>query len=99
MSLDTPKPGSSRETDVKQIDHNDSIRATYLTIEDLRDCGVRLGRGFGLGEAEARPEGEHEGGRQQDLPHDGSPIGSSFVCAAAGPWLSGPRRTTLVAPR
>lgn len=47
MSLDTPKPGSSRETDVKQIDHNDSIRATYLTIEDLRDCGVRLGRGEG----------------------------------------------------
>ncbi|MBW9087281.1 protein ndvB [Rhizobium wenxiniae] len=45
MSLDTPKPGSSRETDVKQIDHNDSIRATYLTIDDLRDCGVRLGRG------------------------------------------------------
>jgi len=38
-------PGSSRETEVKQIDHNDSIRATYLTIEDLRDCGVQLGRG------------------------------------------------------
>jgi cyclic beta-1,2-glucan synthetase len=47
MSLDTPKPGSSRETDVKQIDHNDSIRASYLTIDDLRDCGVRLGRGEG----------------------------------------------------
>jgi cyclic beta-1,2-glucan synthetase len=44
MSLAHPLPGSSRETDVKQIDHNDTIRATYLTIEDLRDYGEKLGR-------------------------------------------------------
>ncbi|SFB26911.1 cyclic beta-1,2-glucan synthetase [Rhizobium sp. NFR07] len=44
MSLENPKSVSSRETDVKQVDHNDSIRATYLTIEDLRDHGEQLGR-------------------------------------------------------
>ncbi len=32
MSLNNPS-ASSRETEAKQIDHNDSIRATYFNIE------------------------------------------------------------------
>lgn len=33
-----------READAKQIDHNDSIRATYLNIDALKECGETLGR-------------------------------------------------------
>ena len=44
MSLDSQPTTSPREHDSKQVDYNDSIRATYFTAEDLRDCGLRLGR-------------------------------------------------------
>lgn len=30
----------SRESETKQIDHNDSIRATYMSIEDIRAMGA-----------------------------------------------------------
>ncbi|MGK9051620.1 GH36-type glycosyl hydrolase domain-containing protein [Neorhizobium petrolearium] len=43
MSFHNP-PASSRETEVKQIDHNDSIRSTYFNIDALRECGETLGR-------------------------------------------------------
>ncbi|MCK8781404.1 protein ndvB [Rhizobium sp. NTR19] len=35
---------SLREPEAKQIDHNDSIRATYFNTEELRECGESLGR-------------------------------------------------------
>ena len=37
-------PHTSRDADAKQIDYNDSIRATYLTLEELADCGEALAR-------------------------------------------------------
>ncbi len=43
MSLNNPS-ASPRETEVKQIDHNDSIRATYFNIDALRECGQNLGK-------------------------------------------------------
>ncbi|WP_052183086.1 glucoamylase family protein [Rhizobium sp. YS-1r] len=44
MSLHNTSPVSSRETEAKQIDHNDSIRSTYFNIDGLRECGEKLGR-------------------------------------------------------
>jgi cyclic beta-1,2-glucan synthetase len=44
MSVENLPSASSRDNEVKQIDHNDSIRATYFTMEDLRACGERLGQ-------------------------------------------------------
>ncbi|TDK34387.1 protein ndvB [Rhizobium deserti] len=44
MSFENQQSASPRETEVKQVDHNDSIRATYFTMEDLRECGERLGQ-------------------------------------------------------
>jgi len=44
MSFHNPPQASSRETEVKQIDHNDSIRSTYFNIDALRECGEKLGR-------------------------------------------------------
>jgi len=38
-------PQAPREADAKQIDYNDSIRATYLTLEELAACGEALARG------------------------------------------------------
>jgi len=37
-------PQAPRDADAKQIDYNDSIRATYLTLEELADCGEALAR-------------------------------------------------------
>lgn len=37
-------PTATRETEAKQIDHNEAIRSTYLTIEELRECGETLAR-------------------------------------------------------
>jgi cyclic beta-1,2-glucan synthetase len=43
MSVENlPSASSPRENEVKQIDHNDSIRSTYFTMEDLKDCGAKL---------------------------------------------------------
>jgi hypothetical protein len=44
MSFHTPPSASSRETEAKQIDHNDSIRSTYFNIDALRECGEKLGK-------------------------------------------------------
>ncbi|MGQ3281134.1 MAG: hypothetical protein ACT6WE_32020, partial [Shinella sp.] len=44
MPLHNTPQASSRDADVKQIDYNDSIRATYLTLEELADCGEALAR-------------------------------------------------------
>ncbi|MEZ2129934.1 MULTISPECIES: GH36-type glycosyl hydrolase domain-containing protein [unclassified Sinorhizobium] len=35
----------SRDPEAKQIDHNDSIRSTYLSIEDLKAIGAAVARG------------------------------------------------------
>jgi cyclic beta-1,2-glucan synthetase len=42
MSVENLPSASPRENEVKQIDHNDSIRATYFTIEDLKGCGAKV---------------------------------------------------------
>jgi cyclic beta-1,2-glucan synthetase len=44
MPLHNKLQASSRESDVKQIDYNDSIRATYLTLEGLAECGEAFAR-------------------------------------------------------
>jgi cyclic beta-1,2-glucan synthetase len=44
MSISTPSPSPSRESESKQIDHNDSIRLTYLSIEDIRTMGDNIAR-------------------------------------------------------
>jgi cyclic beta-1,2-glucan synthetase len=44
MSISTPSPSPSREFESKQIDHNDSIRLTYLSIEDIRTMGDNIAR-------------------------------------------------------
>ena len=44
MSFQNPQPASSRDTEAKQIDHNDSIRSTYFNIDALRECGEKLGK-------------------------------------------------------
>lgn len=44
MSFNSTPSTSSRETEAKQVDHNDTIRANYLTNDDLRDVGQVFGR-------------------------------------------------------
>lgn len=44
MPLHNTPQASSRDADAKQIDYNDSIRATYLTLEELAACGEALAR-------------------------------------------------------
>ncbi len=44
MSFHMSTPASSRETEAKQIDHNDSIRSTYFTKDELSACGMGLAR-------------------------------------------------------
>ncbi|NMN71229.1 cyclic beta-1,2-glucan synthetase [Rhizobium sp. 57MFTsu3.2] len=36
MSISATSPSPSRESEPKQIDHNDSIRSTYLSIENIK---------------------------------------------------------------
>ena len=52
MSFQSTPPASSRDHEAKQIDHNDTIRASYLANEELRD----LGRTFGRNGAQGLPE-------------------------------------------
>jgi cyclic beta-1,2-glucan synthetase len=44
MSFHTTPAQTSRETEGKQIDHNEAIRATYFNAEALRSCGEALAR-------------------------------------------------------
>ncbi|MBB4144822.1 GH36-type glycosyl hydrolase domain-containing protein [Rhizobium rhizoryzae] len=44
MSFHNTPASSSRETEGKQIDHNEAIRATYFNAEALRSCGEALAR-------------------------------------------------------
>ena len=37
QNLSTVTP---RDSEAKQIDHNDAIRATYFSNEQIRDCGA-----------------------------------------------------------
>ena len=52
MSFHSTPSTSFRDPDVKQIDHNDTIRAAYMKNEELRD----LGQAFGRGELQRLPE-------------------------------------------
>ncbi|WP_160007599.1 glucoamylase family protein [Rhizobium sp. 18055] len=40
MSISPTSPSPSRESETKQIDHNDSIRSTYMSIEDIKAMGA-----------------------------------------------------------
>jgi cyclic beta-1,2-glucan synthetase len=40
MSISPTSPSPSRDTETKQIDHNDSIRSTYMSIEDIKAMGA-----------------------------------------------------------
>ncbi|MCZ4091022.1 cyclic beta-(1,2)-glucan synthase [Sinorhizobium psoraleae] len=42
MLLQNKPSTSPRDPETKQIDYNDSIRSTYFSIEDLRQCGEDL---------------------------------------------------------
>ena len=44
MSFHNTPAATPRETEGKQIDHNEAIRATYFNAEDLRACGEALAR-------------------------------------------------------
>ncbi|MFP3545079.1 glucoamylase family protein [Rhizobium sp. SIMBA_035] len=44
MSISNPSPTPSRDSETKQIDHNDSIRSTYLSIEDIKAMGEMVAR-------------------------------------------------------
>ena len=44
MSFHITPTAAARDSEAKQIDHNDSIRSSYLTIEQLQDCGAELSR-------------------------------------------------------
>ncbi|QFY61808.1 protein ndvB [Rhizobium grahamii] len=44
MSISATSPSPSRESETKQIDHNDSIRSTYLSIEDIKAMGASAAR-------------------------------------------------------
>jgi len=44
MPLHNTPPALKRDAETRQIDYNDSIRATYLTLEELADCGETLAR-------------------------------------------------------
>ncbi len=45
MAISIPSPSLSREPEKKLIDHNDSIRSTYLSNEDIRAMGERVACG------------------------------------------------------
>ncbi|MDM9624461.1 glucoamylase family protein [Rhizobium sp. S152] len=42
MTISVTSPSPSRESEAKQIDHNDSIRSTYLSIEDIKAMGASV---------------------------------------------------------
>lgn len=42
MLHDVMQPAPARDLEIKQIDHNDSIRATYLTIDELEEKATEL---------------------------------------------------------
>lgn len=44
MSISHLSPSLPREPDMKQIDHNGSIRSTYLSIEDIKAMGDAVAR-------------------------------------------------------
>ncbi|WP_311273129.1 MULTISPECIES: GH36-type glycosyl hydrolase domain-containing protein [unclassified Rhizobium] len=44
MSFHITPTAAARDSEAKQIDHNDSIRSVYFTIEELRDIGAELSR-------------------------------------------------------
>ena len=44
MNISNPSPSLSRASE-KQIDHNDSIRSTYLSNEDIRAMGEGVASG------------------------------------------------------
>ncbi|MDY6960749.1 MAG: protein ndvB, partial [Pseudomonadota bacterium] len=44
MSFHSTPSASPRDPDAKQIDHNDSIRASYLANDELRELGRSFGR-------------------------------------------------------
>jgi cyclic beta-1,2-glucan synthetase len=44
MSFHITPTAAARDSEAKQIDHNDSIRSVYFTIEELRDCGAELSK-------------------------------------------------------
>ncbi len=44
MSLQNPHAVSTRESEAKQIDHNGSIRSTYLSLEELHALGAEMAR-------------------------------------------------------
>ncbi|WP_421423065.1 GH36-type glycosyl hydrolase domain-containing protein [Agrobacterium rosae] len=44
MSFHITPTAAARDSETKQIDHNDSIRSVYFTIEELRDCGAELSK-------------------------------------------------------
>ena len=44
MPLHNPPQALKRDAETRQIDYNDSIRATYLSLEDLAVCGEALAR-------------------------------------------------------
>lgn len=44
MSLQNPHAVSNRDSEAKQIDHNGSIRATYLSLEELYALGAEMAR-------------------------------------------------------
>jgi cyclic beta-1,2-glucan synthetase len=47
MTLQSHSTVPHRESEAKQIDHNDSIRATYFTNDQLRECGAGFARDGG----------------------------------------------------
>src|SRR5690606_29348668 len=44
MSFNSTPSAATRELDVNQVDHNDTIRAAYLANEELHDIGQAFGR-------------------------------------------------------
>ncbi|MDE1992894.1 MAG: protein ndvB, partial [Rhizobiaceae bacterium] len=44
MTSQNPSIASPRESEAKQIDHNDSIRAAYFSNDQIRECGAAFAR-------------------------------------------------------
>ncbi|MCL6655085.1 protein ndvB [Agrobacterium rubi] len=44
MSFHITPTAAARDSEAKQIDHNDSIRSAYFTIDELRNCGAELSK-------------------------------------------------------
>src|SRR5262245_8794137 len=42
MSISATSPSPSRVSEPKQIDHNDSIRSTYLSVENIKAMGAAV---------------------------------------------------------